>query len=161
MVRYGPSFEGSLFELFVFEPPGRQISMCDEPTDVITLDRDQPTSDCGNGGGRVEMVRRSFLKVLRGADAGKVVPLGESRVVAGRSQQVDLVLGTSAASRQHFEVLSSFGSFVIRDLESTNGTKVNDTRIAECRLSDGDIIKVGDTEIIFYEETRLERKESG
>jgi pSer/pThr/pTyr-binding forkhead associated (FHA) protein len=131
--------------------------MCDEPTDVIQI---KPCRQ-GSAKGTVEWVRRSFLKVLQGGGRhgrGRVVQLDDTALVAGRSSNADLLLDTAGASRRHFEIRPQLGAYVLRDLQSTNGTKVNNTQVAECRLSDGDIISVDDVEIVFYEETRLIRR---
>lgn len=131
--------------------------MCDEPTDVIKLDSLKQSG--GETAGSVEVVRQCVLRVVRGEGEGKEIKLGKSAIVAGRSSVADLFLNTSSASRKHFEVVPQRGGYVLKDLESTNGTKVNHTRVAECRLSDGDIISVGSLQIAFFEETRLQRKE--
>ena len=76
-------------------------------------------------------------------------------MVAGRSEDADLVIDDPSASRQHFEVISRFGSQVMRDLRSTNGTMVNGVKVVECRLTNGDIITVGSTEIGFFEQKKV------
>jgi pSer/pThr/pTyr-binding forkhead associated (FHA) protein len=131
--------------------------MCDEPTDVIHLESLKPSG--GETARSVEVVRQCVLRVVRGEGDGQEIKLGKTPIVAGRSSVADLFLSTSSASRKHFEVAPLRGGYVLRDLDSTNGTKVNHTRVAECRLSDGDIISVGTTQIAFFEETRLQRKE--
>ena len=96
-----------------------------------------------------------LLKILRGKHQGTICELGEDTVVAGRSEDTDLVIDDPSASRQHFEVISRMGSHVMRDLNSTNGTTVNGVKVAECRLSNGDIISVGNTEIGFFEQKKV------
>lgn len=99
------------------------------------------------------VTRRSVLRVVRGAGEGLAIALGDGVFLAGRSESAQLVLDDPAASRRHFEVLPVQESYVIRDLGSTNGTQVNHVAIVECRLTNGDIITVGETDIAFVEET--------
>ena len=99
------------------------------------------------------VTRRSLLKVVRGVGEGMSLALGEGPFLAGRSETAQLVLDDPAASRRHFEVVPCNESYVVRDLGSTNGTQVNHVAIVECRLTNGDIITVGETDIAFVEET--------
>ncbi len=73
----------------------------------------------------------------------------DSPVVIGRSRSCDLRLPSSDASRRHAEIVHSGGSFLLRDLASTNGTFVNGNRIAEHVLCPGDCIEIGSSEIRY------------
>jgi pSer/pThr/pTyr-binding forkhead associated (FHA) protein len=103
----------------------------------------------------LQVVRRSVLRVVRGAGEGTIVPLGPETILAGRSELAALVIDDPAASRRHFEISPSHGSYVLRDLGSTNGTQVNRVTVLECRLANGDIITVGETDVAFVEETEI------
>lgn len=100
--------------------------------------------------------RRSFLRIVRGIGVGLEVRLDEQAVNAGRSDDADLILDDPAASRKHFVVKAGQGGHVLHDLGSTNGTQVNRTPVLECRLTNGDIITVGETDVAFCEETDVE-----
>ena len=66
----------------------------------------------------------------------------------GRSSSSDMVIADSEASRVHAEVALVDGALSVRDLGSTNGTRVNDRIIeASTLLSAGDVIRIGNTEI--------------
>lgn len=80
---------------------------------------------------------------------GDRVPLGEYVVSIGRSPDATIVLGDPNVSRRHAEVRPSGDGFVVADLASTNGTRVNGARINEHLLQDGDTITFGNTTIIF------------
>ena len=73
----------------------------------------------------------------------------EGSVVLGRSQSCDLTLDTPDASRRHAEIVAAGAGYVIRDLDSTNGTFVNSQRIREHRLEPGDRIGIGRQVIVF------------
>jgi pSer/pThr/pTyr-binding forkhead associated (FHA) protein len=99
------------------------------------------------------VTRRCVLRVVRGVGLGKTLPLGDRRVLAGRGDDADLLIDDPAASRRHFEIGEQGGSYLLKDLRSTNGTQVNHVTVAECRLTNGDIITVGETDVGFFEET--------
>lgn len=78
------------------------------------------------------------------------VPLRvRGRLVLGRSRTCDLMLPGVDASRRHAEITSARGEFVLRDLDSTNGTFVNGARIDERNLEPGDCIQIGDSVVTF------------
>ena len=76
---------------------------------------------------------------------GSHVPIGVTPVVIGRLPEVDVVLNDPNVSRRHAEIVRSDDGIVIRDLRSTNGTKVNGMPIAMANLGDGDEIIIGAT----------------
>jgi Protein of unknown function (DUF3662)/FHA domain len=80
---------------------------------------------------------------------GDRVPLSAEVVSIGRSSDCTIQLGDQNASRRHAEVRPAPGGFVIVDLASTNGTKVNGRNITEHPLDDGDEVLFGETLIRF------------
>jgi hypothetical protein len=79
-------------------------------------------------------------------------PLGTTPVTIGRLPECDVVLSDANASRRHVEVrpaTDGTGGYVVVDLGSTNGTKVNGVGIRSHRLSDGDDITIGATHLRF------------
>src|SRR5262245_46633468 len=85
------------------------------------------------------------ITVLVGADAGRVVTLGNDTVVIGRGDVCELVLNDSAASRRHCALQREGDHFILTDLQSANGTFLNDlqTRIDSHVLKNGDEIVIG------------------
>ena len=82
-------------------------------------------------------------------DDGRRVVMGDQPVAIGRMPECDIVLADPNVSRRHAEIRRSGSDFVVVDLGSTNGTKVNGAVIRERRLSDGDEITVGNTRLRF------------
>jgi hypothetical protein len=70
-------------------------------------------------------------------------------VVLGRSREADIRVGDVNASRRHAELRQEDSSYWIVDLGSTNGVEVNGKRVDRARLSDGDRITIGTTEVVF------------
>ena len=90
---------------------------------------------------------RSENQVLELMLADRRHPICES-VTIGRSSSCDISVDDSEISRRHAEVTSHEGTLVVRDLDSTNGTKVNGRTIgAPTALTAGDVILIGNTEI--------------
>ena len=84
---------------------------------------------------------------LRGP--GVDVELSGETVVIGRSRRCDVVLTDANVSRQHAEIRLTGAQAVVRDLGSTNGTRVNRRAVAQAVLQPGDRIEVGTTELRF------------
>jgi hypothetical protein len=66
----------------------------------------------------------------------------------GRALDNHLALGDTQVSRHHGELLMRRGTLVYRDLRSTNGSRVNGTRVTEMAVGAGDRIEIGDTTIL-------------
>ena len=73
----------------------------------------------------------------------KEVPVGGRPVSIGRSPDNDLPVDNLAVSNHHARVYFEAGRLVVEDLDSLNGTFVNDLRIERATLHDGDSIHVG------------------
>ncbi len=88
-----------------------------------------------------------IIVVERGDDKGKSLTLEAGRTyVFGRDPKAtDFVLSDTMASRRHFSLEVVGGAIRIRDMESTNGTFLNDERIDEAEVKVGDKIQVGGT----------------
>jgi pSer/pThr/pTyr-binding forkhead associated (FHA) protein len=74
---------------------------------------------------------------------GKRTVLGGSRVLIGRSRDCDVTLDDPNASRRHAELRQEDGRWVVTDLGSTNGIKVNGRRVEEAVLQPGDELALG------------------
>lgn len=73
----------------------------------------------------------------------KEVPVGGRPVGIGRSPDNDLPIDNLAVSNYHARVYAEGGRLVVEDLDSLNGTFVNDLRIERATLHDGDSIWIG------------------
>ncbi len=89
------------------------------------------------------------LEVLEGELAGQVISLGHQRLTLGRKPNNDIVLKDEKASGNHAEVLLEGDAWVLRDLDSRNGTFLDGRKVTEVSLSPGDVFKVGLTGICF------------
>ena len=74
---------------------------------------------------------------------GGEVTIGGNALVIGRSKDCDVPLADGNVSRRHAELGRSEEGFVLRDLDSTNGTMVNGRRIRSATIGAGDEITIG------------------
>ena len=80
---------------------------------------------------------------------GKRVTVAEEPVTIGRTPDCEVNLSDPNVSRRHAEVRREGDDFVVVDLGSTNGTRVNGHGVKQQRLDDGDEITVGTTRLRF------------
>lgn len=77
---------------------------------------------------------------------------GEGAYIGRARTQGGVVLSDPNASRRHAELYFDDGSWCVRDLNSTNGTLVNNTDVTNIRLRSGDVITIGLTNLEFQAE---------
>ena len=89
------------------------------------------------------------LTIVDGKDSGKNIEITKDEILAGRSLDNDFVISDISVSRKHFKIKKEGDRFVISDMGSGNGIKVNGSKTTSATLSDGDIISVGARQIKF------------
>jgi phage FluMu protein Com len=82
------------------------------------------------------------LKVLEGEEKGTIYPVKKPRFLIGRANS-DVVINDAMVSRVHCALEVSAESVELRDLESTNGTFVEEKAIQTASLSDGSTFRIG------------------
>ena len=85
--------------------------------------------------------------VLSGA--GRRTVLSGARVVIGRSRDCEITVDDANVSRRHAELRPQGDSWMVADLGSTNGIKVNRQRVDQAVLRHGDAVTLGLTELEF------------
>lgn len=80
---------------------------------------------------------------------GKRHPLVKSRTVIGRGSDADITIADAGTSRRHVEILWDGERAMVRDMNSTNGTKLNGAKVAEAGLTPGSVVTIGRTDIVF------------
>src|ERR1700683_664077 len=78
-----------------------------------------------------------------------MIPLSEGEVTIGREASNGIPIADPSVSRKHCLVSGQDGRFLVRDLDSRNGTLVNGTRVEEQWLQHGDEIAAGDSSFVF------------
>ena len=89
------------------------------------------------------------------AAGGPHLELGDTTIrlapttVVGRGTDVDVRLPDTGVSRRHAELRVLDDRVELHDLGSTNGTRVNGRRVAAVTLTDGDVLTLGTTDLVF------------
>ena len=89
------------------------------------------------------------------ASEGKTVverELKPGRLVIGRTPDNDLQIDSKFISRHHCQIVTQPDSCLIEDLNSTNGIFVKSKRVRRHNLNDGDVVQVGQHEIMYIDE---------
>jgi len=85
------------------------------------------------------------LRVVSGADAGAILPLGAEPVLLGRARENHLCLADRKVSRRHVRIERLDDVCVATDLGSRNGTRLNGVPILRAGFLPGDFLYLGDT----------------
>jgi hypothetical protein len=80
--------------------------------------------------------------------SGRTYQLREGANTIGRGQDAQFRLPDTGVSRRHLEIRWDGQTALLQDLNSTNGTTVNNAPVQEWQLANGDVIRVGHSEII-------------
>lgn len=80
---------------------------------------------------------------------GKRHPLVKSRTVIGRGSDADITIADAGTSRRHVEILWDGRRAMVRDMNSTNGTKLNGAKVTEAALTPDSVVTIGRTDIVF------------
>jgi Protein of unknown function (DUF3662)/Inner membrane component of T3SS, cytoplasmic domain len=133
-----------------------------EPGDILVASApDAPESSSPGAEDEAPKVDQTAVFVMPVVDSPKATlreirPDGSSRSFAvdgrpltiGRAPDNGLVLRDTRASRHHARLYGRRGALLLADLGSTNGSWVNDRRVEEIALGEGDRIRIGDTVLV-------------
>lgn len=106
-------------------------------------------------GGIVRRRHRRGPAVIELVDSGDVSPLfslDEGSVQIGRTPSNDIALPDPNVSRVHARIEKRGDSYFVKDLESTNGTFLNEKRVTDAELAESDVVRVGTTRLVFRRE---------
>lgn len=103
---------------------------------------DAPTVAAEPEGARIEVVVGNGM-------VGSLFPISENGLTMGRAEDRDIVVPDPASSRHHCHITIEQGEYVLHDNGSANGVFVNAVRVRECTLSNGDLVRIGNTEMRF------------
>ncbi len=85
------------------------------------------------------------LLCMTGRARGEVYILKGKRIVLGRSEEVDITVYDVKCSREHAEITNVGDEYILTDLGSQNGVFINDLKVAQYSLKEGDRIVIGKT----------------
>jgi hypothetical protein len=99
--------------------------------------------------GRSRPAGPAVLELLGSGDVSPVFTIEKETVQLGRIASNEIVLPDPNVSRVHARVTRRGESYRITDLDSTNGTWVNERRVSEAELAEDDVIRLGSTRLVF------------
>jgi general secretion pathway protein E len=82
-------------------------------------------------------------------DTVRTVSVPDGKITLGRRADNDVVLTDERASRYHCAIEPSEAGFILTDLGSRNGTRLNGSAVSKAPIGDGDEIRIGQTRITF------------
>lgn len=89
------------------------------------------------------------LAAISGKLKGAIFAINEETMVIGRETAADLCIADASVSRRHSKIERKDEGFVITDLESLNGTFINDVPVKTRLLEHGDRVRIGDSQFLF------------
>ena len=98
------------------------------------------------------------LRVLHGADRGRIFDRIATPVTIGREEGNSIQLNDERISRYHLKLQDDNDRIVATDLESTNGTKVNGEDIQVRIVRDGDMIALGRSLLLVGSHSDIDRR---
>jgi pSer/pThr/pTyr-binding forkhead associated (FHA) protein len=96
------------------------------------------------------MANNPKLTILFEKMRGLVFELDKDQMTAGRKDDMDICIKESSLSSYHCDFIRlEDGSYLLRDNNSTNGTRINNEPITEKVLKNSDIIQLGSVEMLY------------
>src|SRR5215207_741978 len=89
------------------------------------------------------------LAAISGKLKGAIFALKEESLIIGRETAANLCIADASVSRRHSKIEKKENGFVLTDLESLNGTFVNDLPVKTRLLEHGDRVRIGDSQFLF------------
>jgi len=119
------------------EAGGEEAGEFGEKTQLIQVGTDRPKECVG------------WIVALNGPLKGLDFRLVSGKNVIGTAADCDIVLTDQFMSARHAVLRHDEGSFVLLDLDSTNGSFVNDTQVSKEELIDNDRVRLGKSDLKF------------
>jgi pSer/pThr/pTyr-binding forkhead associated (FHA) protein len=89
------------------------------------------------------------LVFVRGTHAGQSIALLPTTLTIGREHDNNIEIKDAEVGRYHARIIHERGRYVLEDLDSSTGTWINGQRTRRAVLNQGDVIRVGQTELAF------------
>lgn len=126
-------------DLFGRRVPANQLQPAAGPAPAASAPARKPR------GGRRGQRMPSALRITKGKQAGLTMSLGDSLKI-GRSSDCQLILDDDYVSTRHARIFRTDGGYLVEDLGSTNGTYLNNERLAQARpFTTSDTLRIGRT----------------
>ncbi len=130
--------------------PQAQSENPDEPPPLPDAEFPAVPSPEDSADSTVVLLETPVLVIKKGKNLGAVYPIPWCGALnVGRSRSNNIVVEDRTASSQHCRLKHDGEKFFLYDLKSTNGTYLNERRVSQAYLRDGDTVQVGETHLLF------------
>ncbi len=119
-----------------------------EPVKIDTRRRTMILESKVNTPEVVSLNQNPTIVIQSGPNKGQQFQINRDNLIIGR-QEGDVIIKDDTISRRHAEIIKNNGKYFIRDNNSTNGTYINNNRVNQSPLSNGDIIRLGNIQMMF------------
>lgn len=119
-----------------------------DPTYQQPYGQDNPAQP-GHGYGQSAYRQPLSAALILDDGSNRHYQLTEGRIVVGRGQDAEFRLPDTGVSRRHLEITWDGQRALLADLGSTNGTTVNGTPVQTWQLVDGDVVRLGQSRLVF------------
>jgi len=101
----------------------------------------------------------AFARILLASGGHTIAThlLYAGRLIIGRTAANDLQIDSRFVSRHHCQIVTSAQASIIEDLNSTNGMFVHGKRVRYHNLNDGDVVTIGQHELLYIDERATQR----
>jgi pSer/pThr/pTyr-binding forkhead associated (FHA) protein len=113
------------------------------PSEGIGMDIDLPSTGSKKTGKSYAWLIPQAQKTQAG------FPITRKFMIVGRGVEADITINEPTVSKKHAQLTSFDSGFLLKDLDSSNGTFINNQRIQEAYLGDGDLVTFGEAKFIF------------
>ncbi|HNF98040.1 MAG TPA: GGDEF domain-containing protein [Pseudomonadota bacterium] len=107
------------------------------------MDQDKSRKNRADAVGRGPLLLLTYAGALEAPETGRRFILDGEEIIIGRSSDATIQVDRDSVSRRHARLSKTEGGWTVQDLQSTNGSYVNDVPIREHKLASGDLLKVG------------------
>jgi pSer/pThr/pTyr-binding forkhead associated (FHA) protein len=126
-----------------------------EEDENIQQDHDQGLAVSDDATKVLKKAVTAQLVLIQGSANHEVLKLKNNEMIIGRGKQCQLIVDDKKASRKNTKITREGNRFIVEDLNSSNGTYVNQEKInGPHELSGGDVIRIGQVELRFEAEQR-------
>jgi diguanylate cyclase (GGDEF)-like protein len=105
----------------------------------------------------VDKPLNACLVIIAGANIGHQHQIKVSQAMIGRSINADIQIDDDSVSRDHAFIIRDDDGYRIRDNESKNGCFLNDSKVDDSRINDGDLLRIGKTIFKFMSRNNIEQ----
>lgn len=138
-------------------PEAAPTQMGVAPTNAPTAHVEVASSGMAGSNMSTSNMATSMFRKLR---PGSSPPAPSGSLSIGRATENDIVIPDVLASRHHAYLIPTSGGTQIRDNRSINGTFVNGTRIEAALLAEGDVVTIGNVDLVFAGGSLVRRTET-